>query len=76
MMIYFRFIAALSNPRFNLTGDGSVGLSEFRVDCVNRMAYKTIKELDDSFDKLLNVSVITALQCSAKTYRFHLIFAG
>jgi Ca2+-binding EF-hand superfamily protein len=38
----------------DVDGDGSVGLSEFRVDCVNRMAYKTIKELDDSFDKLLN----------------------
>ena len=40
-----------------LTGDGSVGITEFRVDCVNRMAYKTIKELDDAYNKLLNVSL-------------------
>merc|ERR1712179_311571 len=26
----------------DVDGDGSVGLTEFRVDCVNRMAYKSI----------------------------------
>jgi len=35
-------------------GDGSVGLTEFRVDCVNRMAYKSIGELDAAYEKLLN----------------------
>jgi len=35
-------------------GDGSVGLTEFRVDCVNRMAYKDIKDLDAAYEKLLN----------------------
>lgn len=39
---------------FNHLGDGSVGLTEFRVDCVNRMAYKNIKDLDDAYNKLLN----------------------
>merc|ERR1711883_10800 len=39
---------------FNKDGDGTVGLTEFRVDCVNRMAYKSIKELDDAYAKLLN----------------------
>ena len=39
-------------------GDGTVGLTEFRVDCVNRMAYKTIGELDAAYEKLLNVSNI------------------
>lgn len=38
----------------DVDGDGSVGLSEYRVDCVNRMAYKSIGELDASFNKLLN----------------------
>jgi Ca2+-binding EF-hand superfamily protein len=38
----------------DVDGDGSVGLTEFRVDCVNRMAYKNIKELDDAYGKLLN----------------------
>merc|ERR1712036_191534 len=28
--------------------------TDFRVDCVNRMAYKSIKELDDAYAKLLN----------------------
>ena len=36
-------------------GDGTVGLTEFRVDCVNRMAYKSIGELDAAYEKLLNV---------------------
>ena len=40
----------------SILGDGSVGLTEFRVDCVNRMAYKTIGELDAAYEKLLNVS--------------------
>merc|ERR1712193_389712 len=30
----------------DVDGDGSVGLTEFRVDCVNRMAYKNIADLD------------------------------
>merc|ERR1712223_1971683 len=28
----------------DVDGDGSVGLTEFRVDCVNRMAYKNIAD--------------------------------
>jgi len=38
----------------DVDGDGSVGLTEFRVDCVNRMAYKSIGELDAAYEKLLN----------------------
>merc|ERR1711944_98797 len=38
----------------DVDGDGTAGLTEFRVDCVNRMAYKSIKELDDAYAKLLN----------------------
>lgn len=38
----------------DVDGDGTVGIDEYRVDCVNRMAYKTIGELDASYDKLLN----------------------
>jgi hypothetical protein len=43
---YFRSI--------DVDGDGSVGLTEFRVDCVNRMAYKSIADLDAAYNKLLN----------------------
>merc|ERR1712154_269494 len=38
----------------DVDGDGSVGLTEFRVDCVNRMAYKSIADLDAAYNKLLN----------------------
>merc|ERR1711930_19422 len=38
----------------DVDGDGSVGLTEFRVDCVNRMAYKNISDLDAAYNKLLN----------------------
>jgi len=38
----------------DVDGDGSVGLTEFRVDCVNRMAYKSIADLDNAYNKLLN----------------------
>merc|ERR1712062_210793 len=37
----------------DVDGDGSVGIDEYRSDCVKRMAYKSIKELDDAFEKLL-----------------------
>ena len=45
-----------------ILGDGSVGLTEFRVDCVNRMAYKSIGDLDAAYNKLLNVSRIKPLR--------------
>ena len=45
-----------------ILGDGSVGLTEFRVDCVNRMAYKSIGDLDAAYNKLLNVSKIKQLR--------------
>jgi len=50
------FKAFISNQycSVDVDGDGTVGLTEFRVDCVNRMAYKSIKELDDAYAKLLN----------------------
>jgi len=38
----------------DVDGDGAVGLTEFRVDCVNRMAYKNIADLDAAYNKLLN----------------------
>jgi Ca2+-binding EF-hand superfamily protein len=38
----------------DVDGDGTVGINEYRTDCVQRMAYKTIAELDASYEKLLN----------------------
>ena len=37
-------------------GDGAVGLEEFRFDCVNRNAYRTVDELNQAYEKLLTVS--------------------
>merc|ERR1739844_438018 len=37
-----------------LTSTRTASLTEFRVDCVNRMAYKSIGDLDAAYNKLLN----------------------
>ena len=39
------------------TGDGAVGLEEFRFDCVNRNAYRTVDELNQAYEKLLTVGI-------------------
>ena len=45
------------NNSSDLLGDGTVGLDEYRSDCVKRMAYKSIKDLDAAYEKLLSVSI-------------------
>jgi len=50
----FKYFISSQFRTIDVDGDGTVGLTEFRVDCVNRMAYKNIKELDDAYNKLLN----------------------
>merc|ERR1711971_1548234 len=50
----FTFFIDASFRTIDVDGDGSVGLTEFRVDCVNRMAYKSIGDLDAAYNKLLN----------------------
>jgi len=50
----FKFFIDSSFRTIDVDGDGTVGIDEYRTDCVKRMAYKSIKELDDAFDKLLN----------------------
>merc|ERR1712029_1132239 len=42
----FKFFIDAQFRTIDVDGDGSVGLTEFRVDCVNRMAYKNIADLD------------------------------
>merc|ERR1712198_591513 len=36
----------------DVDGDGSIGLDEFRYDCVNRMPVKSVEELDNAFSKV------------------------
>merc|ERR1712223_92266 len=50
----FRYFIDAQFRTIDVDGDGTVGLTEFRVDCVNRMAYKSIGELDAAYEKLLN----------------------
>merc|ERR1711994_851690 len=50
----FKFFIDSSFRTIDVDGDGSVGLDEYRSDCVKRMAYKSIKELDEAYEKLLN----------------------
>lgn len=38
------------------SGDGLIGIEEYRVDCCSRAAYADIKELDDAYVKLCSVS--------------------
>merc|ERR1712126_769190 len=38
----------------DVDGDGTVGLDEYRSDCVKRMAYKSIQDLDAAYEKLLS----------------------
>lgn len=39
------------------TGDGIVGVDEYRLDCVSRAAFSNIKEIDDAYNALLTVSI-------------------
>merc|ERR1712095_229943 len=47
----FKFFIDAHFRTIDVDGDGTVGLTEYRVDCVNRMAYKDIKDLDAADDK-------------------------
>jgi len=38
----------------DVDGDGSIGINEYRYDCVNRAAYKSIEALDASYKTLTN----------------------
>jgi len=45
------FIGAMFKT-IDIDGDGNIGIEEYRQDCVKRMAYPDIKQLDDAFAKL------------------------
>jgi len=50
----FRSFIESSYKTVDVDGDGTVGLDEYRSDCVKRMAYKSIKDLDAAYEKLLS----------------------
>jgi len=50
----FRSFIAGVFKTIDVDGDGTVGLDEYRSDCVKRMAYKSIQDLDAAYEKLLS----------------------
>ncbi|KAK2702984.1 sarcoplasmic calcium-binding protein 1-like isoform X2 [Artemia franciscana] len=50
----FRDFIAASFAQIDINGDGLIGIEEFRVDCVNRLAFKDSNAIDASFEALLS----------------------
>jgi len=50
----FKFFIDAYFRTIDVDGDGTIGLNEYAVDCVNRMAYKSFDEIKGSYEKLLN----------------------
>jgi len=55
----FKFFIEGQFRTIDVDGDGSIGLEEFRLDCVSRMAYPTIEALDNSFKSIAEGGSLT-----------------
>merc|ERR1711874_64637 len=49
----FKFFIDSQFRTIDVDGDGAVGLTEFRVDCVNRMAYKNIARYQELYAQFI-----------------------
>ena len=48
---------------FSQSGDGSIGLEEFRYDCVSRMAYSNVEVLDEAFKNVAVGDTLIIARC-------------